>query len=36
MHKNVNDQIEVNMKRVNLTMILQKINDDNREHKLEN
>ena len=24
------------MKRVNLTMILQKINDDSREHKLEN
>ena len=36
MHKNVNDQIEIDMKRVNLTIILQEINDDSREHKLEN
>ena len=36
MHKHVNDQIEINMKRVNLTMVLQEINDDSREHELEN
>ena len=36
MHKNVNDQIEIDMKRVNLSMILEERNDDSRENELEN
>ena len=30
MNKNVNDQIKINMKRVNLTIVLQEINDNSR------
>ena len=36
MHKNVNDQIEIDTKRINLSMILQERNDDSRENELEN
>ena len=36
MHKNVNDQIEIDTKRINLSMILQERNDDNRENEFEN
>ena len=36
MHKNVNDQFEIDSKRVNVSMILEKINDDSRENELEN
>ena len=36
MHKNVNDQFGIDLKRVNLSMILQERNDDSRENEPEN
>ena len=36
MHKNVNDQIEIDMRRVNFCMILQETNHDSRENELDN